>query len=104
MAMLILPVTAQSFHSDSKCFSNPTMDIVIIETERQVRLGWLDPSIHHRLYNDRLSAPRKTHHTERECRPSILTDASATVFSSHPSNPSPPWPCAAPRPSWVPAP
>ncbi len=90
VAMLILPVMAQSFHSDSKRFSNPKMYIVIIETERQVGLGWLDPSIHHRLYNGRLSAPRKTHHTERERRPAILTDASATVSSSHPSNPLPP--------------
>ncbi len=43
--MLILPVTAQSFRSDSKCFSNSKMDIVIIEMERQARTSVVDVHI-----------------------------------------------------------
>lgn len=42
VALLLSPVTAQSFRSDSKRLGNSKMDIVLTETERQARTSVID--------------------------------------------------------------
>lgn len=42
MTVIVSPVSAQSFRSDSKRFGNSKMDIVLTETERQARTSVVD--------------------------------------------------------------